>query len=69
MIGGIHVDELSSISVMFKWLKTLTKHHSGKFHWRITLLMNPDGALMVKAGDRIILTRCHYCFACTLSTG
>jgi len=45
LIGGTHGDELTSISVVFKWLATLDKHHSGLFHWHITPLMNPDGAL------------------------
>lgn len=45
LIGGTHGDELSSISVVFKWMNTLNKHHSGLFHWHIFPLMNPDGAL------------------------
>lgn len=45
IIGGTHGDELTSISVVFKWMATLTKHHSGLFHWRINPLLNPDGAL------------------------
>ncbi len=48
LIGGTHGDELTSISVVFKWLAILQKHHSGLFHWRITPLMNPDGALQKK---------------------
>lgn len=48
LIGGTHGDELSSISVVFKWMKILQKHHSGKFHWRIAPLLNPDGALIRK---------------------
>lgn len=48
LIGGTHGDELTSISVIFKWLKTLQEHHSGLFHWRVTPLMNPDGALKKK---------------------
>lgn len=48
LIGGTHGDELTSISVIFKWLSILQKHHSGLFHWRITPLMNPDGALRKK---------------------
>ena len=48
LVGGTHGDELSSISVVFKWMNTLEKHHSGLFHWRITPLMNPDGALQKK---------------------
>lgn len=45
LVGGTHGDELASISVVFKWMHTLEKHHSGLFHWRINPLMNPDGAL------------------------
>ncbi len=49
VVGGTHGDELSSISVVFKWMKTLQKHHSGLFHWRIAPLLNPDGALAPKS--------------------
>ncbi len=45
LIGGIHGDEYSAVSVVFKWMKILDKHHSGLFHWKITPLMNPDGLL------------------------
>ncbi len=45
LVGGTHGDELSSISIVFKWMHTLEKHHSGLFHWRVNPLMNPDGAL------------------------
>jgi protein MpaA len=48
LIGGTHGDELASISIVFKWMHTLEKHHSGLFHWRINPLMNPDGALRKK---------------------
>ncbi len=48
LVGGTHGDELSSISVVFKWMQTLNQHHSGLFHWRINPLMNPDGALKRK---------------------
>jgi len=48
LVGGTHGDELSSISVVFKWMNTLTKHHSGLFYWHINPLMNPDGALRKK---------------------
>ncbi len=48
LVGGTHGDELSSISIVFKWMHTLEKHHSGLFHWRINPLMNPDGALRRK---------------------
>ncbi len=45
VIGGTHGDELVSISVVFKWMQTLLKHHSGLFHWHVIPLMNPDGTL------------------------
>lgn len=44
-IGGIHGDELSSVSVTFKWLNTLNQHHSGAFDWHFLPLANPDGLL------------------------
>ena len=49
LIGGTHGDEYSSVSVVFKWLKTLDKYHSGLFHWRVSPLMNPDGLLKKKS--------------------
>ncbi len=52
LIGGTHGDELSSISVVFKWMKKLEKYHSGLFHWHVSPLMNPDGAL-IKKQDRL----------------
>lgn len=45
VIGGIHGDEFSSVSVVFKWMDILNKHHSGLFHWRIIPSSNPDGLL------------------------
>ncbi len=49
VIGGIHGDEFSSISIVFKWMKKLDKHHSGLFHWSIIPLLNPDGLLRGKS--------------------
>jgi protein MpaA len=45
LLGGIHGDEYSSVSIVFKWLNTLEQYHSGLFHWRIVPLLNPDGLL------------------------
>lgn len=45
LVGGIHGDEYSSVSVVFKWMKTLDRYHSGLFHWHIVPLLNPDGLL------------------------
>ncbi|MBF0588042.1 MAG: murein peptide amidase A [Magnetococcales bacterium] len=49
LIGGIHGDEYSSVSVIFKWMKVLDRYHSGLFHWRIAPLTNPDGLLREKS--------------------
>jgi hypothetical protein len=49
LLGGIHGDEYSSVSIIFKWMKTLEAHHSGLFHWHIVPLLNPDGLLRRKS--------------------
>lgn len=48
-IGGIHGDEYSSVSVTFKWLSTLNKHHSGAYDWHFLPLANPDGLLQSRS--------------------
>jgi protein MpaA len=45
LLGGVHGDEYSSVSIVFKWLQTLDRFHSGLFHWRVIPLVNPDGLL------------------------
>lgn len=45
LVGGIHGDEYSSVTIVFKWMRTLDTYHSGLFHWRIVPLLNPDGLL------------------------
>ena len=45
LIGGIHGDEYASVSIVYKWLKILDRYHSGRFHWRIIPILNPDGML------------------------
>jgi len=49
VIGGTHGDELTSVSVVFRWIEKLNEFHSGLFHWRIAPLMNPDGVLPKEA--------------------
>jgi len=49
VIGGIHGDEFSSVSVLFKWMNILNQHHSGLFHWRFIPTLNPDGLLRKKS--------------------
>jgi len=49
VIGGTHGDEYSSVSVVFKWMDILNRHHSGLFHWHFVPLINPDGLLRDKS--------------------
>ncbi len=49
LLGGIHGDEYSSVTIMFKWMRILDKYHSGLFHWKIAPLVNPDGLLQKKS--------------------
>ena len=49
LIGGIHGNEYSSFSVLFKWMATLNKYHSGLFHWYVAPAINLDGLLMSPA--------------------
>ncbi len=49
VLGGIHGDEYSSVSIMFKWIAKLDKYHSGLFHWIVVPLVNPDGLLQKKS--------------------
>lgn len=45
VIGGTHGDELTTVSVVMRWINQLSNNHSGLFHWRIAPLMNPDAVL------------------------
>lgn len=46
IMGGIHGDEYSSISILFKWLARFSPDGvEGSFHWRFAPLVNPDGLL------------------------
>jgi len=49
LLGGIHGDEYSSVSIVFKWMKKLDRYHSGLFHWHVVPLLNPDGLLRRKS--------------------
>lgn len=52
LMGGIHGDEYSAVSIMFKWLDKLNEHHSGLFHWQVVPLLNPDGLLGGRRAQR-----------------
>lgn len=45
LVGGIHGDEYSSTTIVFKWLKHLERHNHGQFEWRVVPVLNPDGLL------------------------
>jgi hypothetical protein len=45
LIGGIHGDELTSVSIVFRWMELLTEANARGYHWRIVPLANPDGLL------------------------
>ena len=49
LLGGIHGDEYSSVTIMFKWMTILDQYHSGMFHWKVAPLVNPDGLLRGKS--------------------
>ncbi len=46
IMGGIHGDEYSSISIMFKWMAFLKESGGGNSYiWRFLPTVNPDGLL------------------------
>jgi len=53
LIGGTHGDEYAAVSIVFKWMQTLDKYHSGMFHWHVVPLLNPDGLLLHRPSVRL----------------
>jgi murein peptide amidase A len=47
VVGGIHGDELTAVSIVFRWIELLQQPVSDaqQYHWRVVPLMNPDGLL------------------------
>lgn len=43
VIGGIHGDELTSISVVFRWLDWMQQPDAAQYQWRVIPVANPDG--------------------------
>ena len=43
VIGGIHGDELTSISIVFRWLEWIQTADAAFYQWRVIPLANPDG--------------------------
>lgn len=45
LIGGIHGDEYSSVSICFRWMEFLQQDQANTFEWLVVPLANPDGLL------------------------
>jgi hypothetical protein len=43
LIGGIHGDELSSVSIVFQWMRRLQQQGTPALRWRVIPSANPDG--------------------------
>lgn len=54
VIGGIHGDEYSAFSIMFRWLERLDKDKKDiQQYWRFVPAANPDGLLSFKPAQRM----------------
>ena len=49
LMGGIHGDELTSVSVVFRWLQWMPTAAAQQFEWSVVPVVNPDGLLAPKA--------------------
>lgn len=47
LLGGIHGDEFSSVSIVFQWMQRLSQDRFQPFYWRVVPCLNPDGLLSV----------------------
>ena len=54
VVGGIHGDELTAVSIVFRWIESLRQPGSDaqQYHWRLVPVMNPDG-LLAKPPTRV----------------
>jgi murein peptide amidase A len=54
VVGGIHGDELTSVSIVFRWMELLKQPSSdaARFRWRVIPVLNPDG-LLAKPPTRV----------------
>ena len=46
LLGGIHGDELSAVSIVFDWMRRLDTEKFQQFEWRVMPCLNPDGLLV-----------------------
>jgi murein peptide amidase A len=47
LVGGVHGDEFSSVSIVFQWMKRLRDDRFQPFYWRVVPLLNPDGLMRI----------------------
>lgn len=52
LLGGIHGDELTAASIVFKWLKFMPTEAAQRFDWMVVPVVNPDG-LLAKKPNRV----------------
>ena len=54
VLGGIHGDELTATSIVFRWLELLQKigGDDKQYHWLVIPVLNPDG-LLAKPPTRV----------------
>jgi murein peptide amidase A len=52
VIGGIHGDELTSSSIVFRWLEWIDQAEAKPYQWQIVPVLNPDG-LLAKPATRV----------------
>ena len=50
VVGGIHGDELTSVSIVFRWIELLRQPggEAAQYQWRVIPVLNPDGLLAKK---------------------
>jgi len=48
LLGGIHGDELTSVSIVFRWLELIDAPIARNFDWHVAPVLNPDGLLAPK---------------------
>ena len=54
VLGGIHGDELTSVSIVFRWIELLKQPvgEAAQYRWRVIPVLNPDG-LLAKPPTRV----------------
>jgi hypothetical protein len=54
VVGGIHGDELTSVSIVFRWIELLKQPagEAARYQWRVIPVLNPDG-LLAKRPTRV----------------